>query len=46
MINHVIWIGTNTSNKHPASIFMFQVEGSRLVRNAGTLIVNYNLSYR
>jgi len=33
MINRVMWIGTNASNKYPASIFMVQDEGSRLLRN-------------
>jgi len=46
MIDHVMRIGTNASIKHPASIFMVQDEGSRLLRNVGTLTVNYKLSYR
>jgi len=46
MIDHVMRIGTNASIKHPASIFMVQDEGSRLLRNVGTLTVNYTLSYR
>lgn len=46
MTIRVMWIGTNASNKHPASIFMFQDEGSRLLGNVSTLIVNYKLSYR
>ena len=46
MINDVMWIGTNVSNKLHASIFMVQDQASRLLRKVAIYIVSYNLSYR